>query len=59
MNKIMIIKETTKRTRYRNIGKAAKRLGRSSTQVARHISGEVPSMKLAKDMERLNVEVAQ
>jgi len=36
---------------------AAKVLKRTSTQIRRHVSGEQPSAKLARDMDRLGIHV--
>lgn len=42
---------------YLGLSAAAKRLGVSATQVKRHISGEQPSMRLARQMRDKGVYV--
>jgi|GEM_PF-4307416 len=43
--------------RWQNINAAARRLGVTDTQVRRHISGEEPSVRLARRMEQAGIVV--
>lgn len=43
---------------FTGLSAAARRLGVSATQVKRHVSGEQPSMRLARRMADRGVEVA-
>lgn len=43
---------------FTGLSAAARRLGVSPTQVKRHISGEQPSLRLARRMAEKGVEVA-
>jgi len=43
---------------FTGVSAAARRLGVSPTQVKRHISGEQPSLRLARRMAEKGVEVA-
>lgn len=43
---------------FTGLSAAARRLGVSATQIKRHVSGEQPSMRLARRMAEKGVEVA-
>ena len=43
---------------FTGLSAAARRLGVSPTQIKRHVSGEQPSMRLARRMAEKGVEVA-
>lgn len=43
---------------FKGLSAAARRLGVSATQIKRHVSGEQPSMRLARRMAEKGVEVA-
>lgn len=43
--------------KWTGLDRAAKALKRTSTQIRRHVSGEQPSAKLARDMDRLGIHV--
>lgn len=44
---------------WSGLAEAAKRLGRTATQVKRHVDGITPSKKLQADMDRLGVVVTK
>jgi len=54
--RITIRKETVEV--FTGLSAAARRLGVSATQIKRHVSGEQPSMRLARRMAEKGVEVA-
>ncbi len=43
---------------FTGLSAAARRLGVSATQIKRHVSGDQPSMRLARRMAEKGVEVA-
>ena len=53
-----IIIRAVKVVQYTGLSAAARRLGVSATQIKRHVSGEQPSMRLARRMAEKGVEVA-